>query len=156
MPRPKGYKCSPETIAKILATKKRTRKPAPPISDETRAKMSAAHKAQMRHGHSAETKAKISAANTGRRHTPEAKAKIAAAMTGKKRLPFTAETRARMSASKKAYFATHKKTWSAKAIATIKARQAINPTYYRGWKHTAETRAKMSATHKKNRSKACS
>jgi len=67
---------SEETKAKISAAKKGK------LSTEVLAKMRAAHKGKKR---TEETKAKISAANKGRKRSDEAKAKISAANKGRKR-----------------------------------------------------------------------
>lgn len=82
------------------------------FSEETRQKMSAA---QSRRRHSPETKAKIGAASKGKPQNPESVKKRAAANTGKKR---NAETKAK--------------------IAEANKRRVVSP----------ETRAKMSATRR--------
>ncbi len=84
-----GHTHSPETRAKISAA-------ASNPSAETREKMSAAGK--NRPPMSDKTRAKLSAAATGMKHSAEARAKIAAAQTGRKH---TAETKAKMSAARK-------------------------------------------------------
>jgi hypothetical protein len=66
-----------------------------PLSAETRAKLSAAHKGKTR---SAETRAKISAAKKGKPLSEETKAKLSAVKKGK---PLSEETKAKMSAAKK-------------------------------------------------------
>lgn len=59
------------------------------ISEETKVKMSAAHKGENNHfygkHHTDEARAKMSAANLGRTHSEETKAKISAIWKGKKR-----------------------------------------------------------------------
>ena len=83
-----GMVLTDETKAKMSAAGKgRT------MSAEAKAKMSAAKK-----NPSAETRAKMSAASKGRTMSAEAKAKISAALKGK---PFSAETKAKISAAKK-------------------------------------------------------
>jgi len=102
-----------------------------PRSPETKAKQSAAQTGKKRGPHSPETKAKIGAANKGKKlgpQSPEHKAKVAAGNTGKNRSP---ETRAKQSAAR-----TGKKQ-SPETIAKMT-----------GQKHTPETRAKMSAAKK--------
>ena len=71
-------------------------------SPETRAKLSAANKGRKVPPVTAETRAKLSASHrtrTYRPHTLEARAKISAAQVGKKYPPVTAETRAKISAA---------------------------------------------------------
>ena len=107
-----GHKFGPEFSAKmsaILAAR-------PPISEETRQRLSAAQKG---HPVSAEQRAKIKAANCWYRHSeetrkrmslkkkgvpraPETRAKIAAANRRRALVPMSLETRAKMSASAKA------------------------------------------------------
>jgi hypothetical protein len=86
-----GRVCSPETRAKMSASnvgKKRTA--------ETRARISAAQKGRV---HSAERRAKNSAANKGKKLTEEHKARISAAQKGKRH---SAETRAKIGAARRA------------------------------------------------------
>lgn len=71
MSRPKGYKCSAETIEKMKAARG-----GKPLSDEHKAALSIAHTGKIR---SPEHAAKIAEANRGRVQTPEARAKMAAA-----------------------------------------------------------------------------
>lgn len=89
-------------------------------SVETLAKMSVAHKGHSRH--TAESRAKLSAAALGRGHTADARAKISAGLTGRK---CSAETRAKISAA------------------------AMGNKRNLGRKVSAETRAKISAAKKK-------
>jgi group I intron endonuclease len=103
-------------------------------SEETRAKMSAAHKGKNNHNYgkklSTETRAKISAAHKGKKFSDETLAKISSANKGKKR---SDETRAKISAVQKG------KKLSAKTRAKLSAAHK-NPS--------AETRAKLSAAQK--------
>lgn len=126
-----GRKWRPETIAKMSESARRR----PPISDETRAKLSAIQKAVPAHvrqriaerikgrSPSMETRQKIAAANTGKTHSSETRAKlaaiaanmpqaqrdkIAASLRGRKNGPHTAEAKARMSAAKRAGWAKKK------------------------------------------------
>jgi hypothetical protein len=90
---PTGASWSPEARARLSATHKK--RPRPPMSAETKAKISAARKGKPLQGEhrarfakiaanpSAETRAKISAAGRGRSHTDETKLKIGAAHRGK-------------------------------------------------------------------------
>ncbi|MCT8876639.1 NUMOD3 domain-containing DNA-binding protein [Shewanella xiamenensis] len=92
---------------------------------ETRAKLSAANKGKTL---SAETRAKISAARKGRKLPPrsdETRAKISAALKGRKQPPVSAATREKMSAAHKS-----------------------RPAHNKGKTHTDESRAKMSAVLK--------
>jgi len=80
-------------------------------SDETRAKISAAHAGKSNHfygkKHTAETKAKMSAAQAGnqnwkgKKHSAETKAKMSKVKIGRK---LSAEHRAKLSAAKKEYW----------------------------------------------------
>ena len=123
--------CTQETRDKMsLAKKGKKRKPH---SSETRAKMSAKAKGRPSSNKgkhlSEETRAKLSASNTGKKHTSETRAKISASNKGennpnygKHRSPETKakisaaekgkhlseETRAKISAARKAYFARKK------------------------------------------------
>lgn len=83
----------------------RARKLGSRHSDETRAKMSATHRANgvwTGRQHSDEAKAKISNASRGRTHSDEAKEKCRNANLGRK---MSDETKAKLSASRKALFA---------------------------------------------------
>jgi hypothetical protein len=84
---------SPETRARMSAAHKG--RPGHPVSAETRAKMAAAHKGRAL---SPAHRAKMSAAHKGHEVSPETRAKLAAALKGHEVSP---ETRARMSAAKK-------------------------------------------------------
>lgn len=90
----KGKKNSPEAIAKMVASntgKKRTpemvaemskrAKNQPPISLETKAKMSKSQKGRI---HPPEVRAKIAASKLGKKRSPETCAKISSARRGKK------------------------------------------------------------------------
>ena len=86
--------------------------------------------------HSAETKAKISASNTGRKNPPpsaETRAKRSAALKGR---VFSAESKARMSASRKAYKKSVKdaytKMWGEQYVFT--------PTYFAKWSLSVKER----------------
>tara|TARA_R110000764_G_scaffold52721_2_gene114654 strand:+ start:50 stop:751 length:702 start_codon:yes stop_codon:yes gene_type:complete len=98
---------------------------------------------------SEETRAKIVAANTGRKHTPEARANMSAAQKGKKPTP---ETRAKISAAGKGRKYTPETR--AKMSAAQKGRK-LSPEHHakllaanKGKKRTPETRAKISASSK--------
>ena len=96
-------------------------------SEETRAKIGAAHKGKK---HSAESKAKMSAAKKGRKLSAEHKAKIGAAKKGRK---LSAEHKAKMSKAKK----------GRKHSAESKAKMSKAK---KGKKTSAETKAKLSAS----------
>ena len=81
-----GRKFSAKTKAKMSESAKRR----PPISDETRALISATQKAV-----SPEVRARIAALHIGKKHTAESIAKMSASKTGTKH---TAETKAKLSA----------------------------------------------------------
>lgn len=78
-----------------------------PLTEETKAKMSAARKGKKRSPLTEETKAKISAAKKNHKCSEEAKAKISAAnksrVSHNKGIPHSEETKARMSAAQKLY-----------------------------------------------------
>jgi len=76
------------------------------ISDQTRAKMSAAQSARIRPPMSDAAKAKLSASLKGRRHSKESIAKMVASRTGLKRPPQSPEAKAKVQA-----------TWAAKRAA---------------------------------------
>jgi len=99
----KGKTLSEETKAKMSAARKG--RPGKPQSEETKAKKSAALKGRPR---SDETKAKISEASKGRTHSEETKAKIGAARKGRPGKTRSEETKAKMSAARKAYLAKKK------------------------------------------------
>lgn len=91
----RGRTFSPEHCARISAAKQ-------VISPETRARMSAA---QLGKKQSAETRAKVAAAGVGRRHSPETRAKMSRAAMGNKRAlghVQTAEHRAKLDAAREA------------------------------------------------------
>ena len=98
------------------------------FSAESRARMSAARTGRKGTKHSAETKARLSAA--ARNRSPEHRAKIAAA--NRSRGPMSAQTKARMSAAAKG------RKFTAEHRAKIGAANL-------GRKHSPETRAKMRA-----------
>ena len=115
-----GWTPTEETREKIRAAVTGTKHTA-----EARAKMSAANSGEKngffgKH-HTEETKKKLSLANTGRKHTAEARAKMSAAHSGEKN----------------GFFGKHH---------TEEARTKIGAAST-GRKHTTETRAKMSAAH---------
>ena len=85
--------------------------------------------------HSAESIAKMSAANTGRKHSTETKAKISAANTGRKH---STETKIKMSVPKTPRTKEH----SAKISSANKGRVAPN----KGKNHSNETKQKMSVS----------
>ena len=110
----KGRPVAAETRAKISAAQKG--KPRPAVTAETGAKISAALKGKPRRPFTAETRtkmsaakrnlssdtrAKMSAAQTGRIITSETRAKISAALKGRSLSP---ETRSRMSAAQKSRY----------------------------------------------------
>ena len=88
-------------------------------TEETKAKLSAAHKGKKQKPRTEEHKAKISAAHKGIKYTEETKAKMSASHKGRKMKPFTEEHKAKISASRK------------------------------GKKHTEEAKAKISAAKKR-------
>ena len=92
--RPKGaYKATAETRAKLSAAHKgRT------LSPETREKLSAALTGR---GFSESHRRHIGLANEGRQHTAETKAKLSAVQIGKKREPFSEQWKANISAGHK-------------------------------------------------------
>ena len=112
------------------------------LSEETKAKISAARKGKKGKPHSEESKAKISAANKGKKGKPlseEHKAKISAANKGK---PLSEETKAKLSASLKDNIPWNKgrklsEEHKAKLSASLKGRE-----------FSEETRAKLSAARK--------
>ena len=85
--------------------------------------------------HSAETRAKISAAKKGHKHSAESRAKMSAA---KKGVPLSAETRAKLSAARKGV-----PKWAEHCAKISAARKGVPLS--------AETRAKISATIRRNR-----
>ena len=92
-------------------------------SAETKAKMSAAKKGKTQ---SAEHLAKLAASRTGRTgrtHSDETKAKMSASRTGKKRGPHSAESKAKISAAKKDK--PHFKSSSAKSSSTSAMNNSI-------------------------------
>ena len=130
-----GRKASAETRKK-LSDSQRRRFSEQGVSDQTRAKISAAgtgkklnrrqraalaasNKGKWKgRKHGEETKAKISAAVSGekhgmygKKHTPEARRKISEGLSGR---PCSAETRAKISAKRKAYFARLRATGDGK------------------------------------------
>jgi group I intron endonuclease len=122
-------------------------------SEETRAKMSAAHKGKKL---SAETIAKRSAAVMGAKRSEETKAKISATKKGKpssrKGIPHSDETKAKIGAASKGRVHTDEskakisaahtgKKWSAESIAK-------RTTTAKGAKRSDETKAKMSVAKK--------
>lgn len=117
-----GRKASPETLAKLSAR-------ASNISAETRARMSAG---QSRRRHTPETKAKLSAIFSGRIVSQETRAKNSASLMGHS---VSAETRAKISAANKG------RKNSAEAIAKTAAAST-------GRKHTPEAKAKISAANR--------
>lgn len=78
---------------------------------EARAKMTATRTGLKRGPHSAEHRAKLSAAHKGRKKSPEHLAAIARTKTGKKRGPQSVEHRARLSASIKAAVKDLDRSW---------------------------------------------
>lgn len=80
-------------ISKALAGRKK-----PPISDETRKKMSESHKGNK---NTEECRKKISMANTGKKHTEEAKKKMSDSAKLVIRKPLTAEHKERISKANK-------------------------------------------------------
>lgn len=109
-------------------------------SEETKAKMSAAHKGKSRpdllgRKASDETKAKISLSRKGRKLSEETKAKLSAVIKGRLRGPTPQETKAKISAAKKGIKP------STEARAKLSAVRL-------GKTHSDETKAKMSAALK--------
>ena len=92
-----------------------------------------------------ETKAKLSAAQTGKTHTDEVRAKISEAVSGKKHpnwgKTLSTETRAKVSANNARYWKGKK--FSDKTRAKLSAAR-------RGKTHSAESRAKNSQTNREN------
>ncbi len=118
-----GLKLSPESRAKI-GNALRGRKKSPEAVEnmrlahtgnvwtpERRARSSVARKGQPRMGspaawrHSAETRAKLSAAKKGKPLTAEHRERIGASLLGRKRQPHSDETKAKISAAQKRRFA---------------------------------------------------
>jgi hypothetical protein len=125
-----GSKHSEESKRKLSKSLKGKTK-----SEEHRAKMSAAQTGKKRGPHSEETKAKISAAKKGKKGKPlseETKAKISAAIKGR---TLSEEHKAKISASEKG------KTVSEETRTKLSAAQ-------KGKKHSEETKAKISAARK--------
>ena len=132
---------SEETRAKLCAARrKQIRKPH---SEETKYKMRAAKVGMLGHQQSEETRAKISASKTGISRSDETKAKISAARKGKKYGPMTEETKAKISAANKG------KTISEETRA--KLRVLVKGTTRKP--HSEETKAKMSMANKKYRAR---
>ena len=116
--------------------------------------------------HSAETRAKISIANRGRKLSPETCARISAAMRGRKhplggqRKECSPETRAKMSASKKGTKRSAE-TRAKISAARLGMKIASNPDHVakraaanRGKKRSLEIRAKMRAAWERRRAAA--
>lgn len=111
-------------------------------SAETRARMSASNKGKrLGRKESAETRAKLSAIRKGRKISPEAVAKTAAFHRGRNRSP---ETLAKMSAALKGKNVGRR--YSEETRAKLGAAR-------RGHKHSDETRAKMSAKQRGSKKK---
>lgn len=108
------------------------------FGDETRAKMGAANKGRKP---SAETLAKLSAASTGRGHSPEVRAKISSVRMGMK---FSEEHRKRLSEARRAVVASGRYILTPEGRARISAASASKV----GVTRSAETRAKLSAASK--------
>lgn len=138
----RGYRHTPEAIAKIKAAKKGWTH-----SPETRAKLSAAHTGRKA---SPETRAKISAAQVGRTFSEEHKAKLSLANTGQTR---TDEARAKMSESARLRAPISEET-RAKMRATSSVTnstpeyRAKMSTVMTGKVRTAEHQAKLTASAK--------
>lgn len=109
------------------------------FSAETRAKISTSVKALPLI--SEVTRAKLSAASTGKTHTQESRAKISIANKGK---PFSLEHRAKISAAAMGNKRSLGRVCSEETRAKISASR-------RGKKHSEETRKKMAATKQENR-----
>lgn len=109
------------------------------ITPEIRAKIAAAQKGKPRGPHSAEHKAKISAAN--KNPGPETRARMSAAQKGR---IVSAETRAKLSIASTNNKNFEGKTHSSETRAKISAAKKGKP----GKSPNAETRAKISAAHK--------
>ena len=93
----KGFKV-PENLTeshRLKISASLTGKKRSPHSDETRAKMSSAHKGKT---HSVEARAKMSSAHKGKTHSEEARAKMSSAHKGK---THSEEARSKISASNK-------------------------------------------------------
>jgi hypothetical protein len=75
------------------------------MSDEAKAQISTTLKSQLGRPHTDETKAKISAANTGKKRTEEAKMKM-----GRKGKIVSAETREKLKAAAHVFWAKRKQT----------------------------------------------
>lgn len=96
---------------------------------------------------SIETRAKISAASTGRSHSAGARAKISAALKGH---IHSVETIAKLSVARKRYWASaenHVKMSATHKNPSVETREKISAAQ-RGRPRSAETRAKISATTK--------
>lgn len=142
---PAGTKHTEAARAKMRAAAKTK----PPISDETRARISKARtgikktpeqiekhrQALIGYRHSDETKAKVSLAGKGRKHSPESIEKRAAAHRGTKR---SDEARAKMAES------ARRRGPPLAALAAQAAARAAGVVS----RHTDETKAKMSETRR--------
>lgn len=134
----------------------------PPMSHETRAKLSAAHKGRKKSPemcaklgashvglkHTPEARAKMSAANTGRKHTLEARAKIAAALRVR---VISSETGAKISAAKMGHtvsLETRAKISATKKAGMTDERKRAISELLMGHVASAEQRAKISASLK--------
>lgn len=147
-----GWTHSAETREKI----RQDNLQRPPVSAETRAKVSALHKGRKR---SPETGAKISAANTGRKISDEARANMSKGQLGKK---YSAETIAKRVATRAGYrhsAETIEKMKETKALRAVgRAKRKMSPEVIAkriaaraGYRHTPETLAKMQRTREMNK-----
>ena len=133
----RGRKLSEETKAKISAARKG--KKGKPHSEESKAKISAANKGKKGKPLSEEHKAKISAANKGKPLSEETKAKLSASLKGRE---FSEETRAKLSAARKG------KPLSEETKAKLSASLKDNIPWNKGRKLSEEHKAKLSASLK--------
>ena len=125
---------------------------------ETKRKQSKAHMGKKRGPHSAETKKKISMANTGKKHSSETIAKQIERQTGKKKRPHSAETKRKISAGNtgkkrspelrarlSVALMGNKNSLGCKPTAEARAKQSAAQM---GKKHSPETREKISISNR--------
>lgn len=167
-----GWKHSKETKAKMSVwqigkqfseeTKRKLREAAknrPPMSEETRGKISKAGKGlkrsletrkKMSEGrkgkkHSEETKRRIGLKKKGQRHSEETKRKLSLKSKGKKRPPFSEEWKKNMSLAMKGRIPWNKGVPHSKETKV----KIGNANKGRRWKHSKASRMKMSIAKKR-------
>jgi len=133
-----GHATSPETCARLSAANRGERNPnwGKHPSDETRAKMSKAHRGKCP---SIETRAKLRSAGIGRHHSDATRAKLRAANLGKQ---LTAEVRAKIGA---AHRGEHSPMWGKHLSTDTRAKLRMTKL---GKRFSAELCAKLSAIHR--------